>query len=101
MRLKLFDYYISDDEYTDMILIYDACNGNLAEAARQYALQYQARRHPSTNVIRCLEQRLREIGNLPLTSSAGWDRPRTVRTPETEDVFFKQSRIVSEEAHEV
>jgi non-homologous end joining protein Ku len=43
------------------------------------------RRHPGTNVFQHLEQHLRETGSVKLVALVIASRPRTVRTPSSED----------------
>jgi hypothetical protein len=52
----------------------------------EYALQYPGRRQPDANVFQRLEQRLHEAGSVPPTADVNAVRPRTVRTPASEDV---------------
>ena len=74
----------SFNEYSDMLLCLGAMENVAAEAAREYARRYPARRHPNANVIRRLETRLRETGQLlPVHVNQG--RPRTVRTAAFEE----------------
>jgi hypothetical protein len=49
-----------------------------------YALRHLGRRHPSVNVFRLLEQRLRETGSVTPTALVKAGRPRTLRTPVNE-----------------
>lgn len=72
------------NEYSDMLLCLGAMDGVAAAAAREYAARYPGRRHPDANVIRRVEARLRETGQLmPVVANRG--RQRTVRTPALEE----------------
>lgn len=67
-----------------MLMCLGQANGVAALAARNYAERFPLRRHPDVNVIRRLEQRVRERGQVnPIHENLG--RPRTVRTPDLEE----------------
>ena len=51
-------------EYCDMYFIFGQCNGNALQTAREYASRYPSRRHPNANVIRRLDDRLRNTGSV-------------------------------------
>jgi hypothetical protein len=68
-----------------MPLSLGACNSPAHAAAREYALRYPGRRHPDAGMFRPLEQRLREAGSVTCTAHVNAGRPRTVRTPASED----------------
>ncbi|GFQ93925.1 DUF4817 domain-containing protein [Trichonephila clavata] len=46
-------------DYCDMYLMYGRCNGNALRTAMENALRYPSRRPPDVNVIRRLDDRLR------------------------------------------
>jgi len=58
----------TDDELFDMILIYGEFNSNSAEAARQYALRYPDRRHPTRGYIHAVAEVLRRTGSFHPTT---------------------------------
>ncbi|RZC37996.1 hypothetical protein BDFB_014432 [Asbolus verrucosus] len=47
-----------------MLLCFGAADNNAAEASREYARLYPNRRHPDAKVIRRVDQRLRENGQI-------------------------------------
>jgi hypothetical protein len=57
------------------------CNSRTSTAAREDALRYPARHNPDVNVLRGLEQRLRETESVTPTAHVNVGSPRTVRTP--------------------
>lgn len=80
----------SNNEYADMHLVLGECRNNATAAARIYREQYPLRRHPSSNVFRRLDQRMRETGSMMPTGAFYRDagRPRTSRTPQVEDAVL-------------
>lgn len=72
------------NEYVDMLMCLGAANGVAAIAVRDYAQRFPNRRHPNTNVIRRVEQRLRETGQIN-HNPVNLGRPRTVRNPDMEE----------------
>lgn len=58
------DRYYSNREYVDMLKALGACNNSARAAAVYYAQQFPNRRQPDDKVIRRVEQRLIETGNL-------------------------------------
>lgn len=72
------------NEYADMYMVYGFCNGNANLAEEEYRIRFPNRRHPSGNVFRRLDQRLRETGSFNVTrANAG--RPRQRRTIQVEE----------------
>lgn len=72
------------NEYADMYMAYGFCNGNAAMAKEEYRVRFPNRRHPSANVFRRLDQRVRESGSFaPRKINAG--RPRERRTVQLEE----------------
>jgi hypothetical protein len=72
----------------DMLLCLVASNDNASEAAREYARLYPQRRHPDSNVIRRLMQRLRENGQI-MSLYVNRGRPREVRTAALEEAILE------------
>ncbi|CAL1672441.1 unnamed protein product [Lasius platythorax] len=71
-------------EYSNKLLILGQCNNQADAAAIRYAEHYPYRRHPSANVIRRAEIRLRETGSTIIhRQDAG--RGRNVRTIAVEE----------------
>jgi hypothetical protein len=66
-----------------MPLTLGTCNGRADAAAREYALRY-----PNADMFRPLEQRLRETESVTPRAHVNAGRPRTVRTPTSEDAMF-------------
>ncbi|GBN84190.1 hypothetical protein AVEN_229214-1 [Araneus ventricosus] len=65
-------------DYCDMYLMYGQCNGNALRTAREYARRYPSRRPPDCNVIRRLDDRLRNTGSvLPTANLHDTERPRS------------------------
>jgi len=58
----------TNEELFDMILIYGEFNRNSAKAARQYALRYPDRRHPTRGYIHAVAQVLRRTGSFHPTT---------------------------------
>lgn len=72
------------NEYADMYMMYGFCRGNASMAGQEYRVRFPNRRHPSKNVFRRLDQRLRETGSfIPRNANAG--RPRQRRTVQLEE----------------
>lgn len=82
-------------EYADMHLIYGQMNQNARAAAREYARRFPGRRHPSHKVVLALDNRLRTTGSL-VPSRVDTGRPRTTRTPETEEAILEFFEMVPE-----
>ncbi|KAJ3660913.1 hypothetical protein Zmor_005340 [Zophobas morio] len=71
-----------------MVICLGAAANNAVEAAREYARLYPQGRHPDDKVIRRVEQRLRENGQImPIYVDRG--RPREVRTPVLEEAVLE------------
>lgn len=51
-------------EFCDMYFIFGQCNGKALQTARKYARCYPSHCPPDTKVIRRLDDRLRNIGNV-------------------------------------
>ncbi|GFS42931.1 uncharacterized protein TNIN_192431 [Trichonephila inaurata madagascariensis] len=51
-------------DYCDMYLMYSRCNGNALRTAREYARRYPSHRPSDVNVIRRLDDRLRNTGSV-------------------------------------
>jgi hypothetical protein len=75
---KMFTY--SNDEKTDMILVYGECLKNASLAARVYAQRYPERRVPSDMIFKRLEGQLR----------ANWP-----------PVKLSKQRVATDEEHEI
>lgn len=74
----------TNEEYTDMLLVYGYCQGNCADSVRVYSERFPNRRVPSHPTFAAVERRLRETGRLaPVTANYG--RQRFVRQPEVEE----------------
>jgi hypothetical protein len=73
------------DEYCAVLLALGACDSRAGTASREYAQRYPGPCHPDANVIRQLEKRLQETGNLTEPACVKAGRPRSLRTPATED----------------
>lgn len=72
------------NEYSDMLLCLGAEDNVATAAAREYARRFPGRRHPDAKVIRRVEARLRETGQvMPIHINRG--RQRTVRTAAFEE----------------
>ncbi|GBM80075.1 hypothetical protein AVEN_76148-1 [Araneus ventricosus] len=80
-------------DYCDMYLMYDRCNGNALRTAREYARRYPSRRPPDVNVIRRLDDRLRNTESvLPTANLHDTGRPRsglTLAMADTLSICFK------------
>ncbi|XP_011864749.1 PREDICTED: uncharacterized protein LOC105560328 [Vollenhovia emeryi] len=54
----------SNAEYRDMHYVYGFCDGNAAEAEREYAIRFPQRKHPRRRVFEAIHGRLGETGIL-------------------------------------
>lgn len=52
-----------NEEYSEMVLLYGQCNRNKREAARQYALKFPNKNHPSPSTIFKAVAQLRKTGS--------------------------------------
>jgi hypothetical protein len=77
----------SNNEYADIHLVLGECRNNATAAARVYRERYPLRRHPSSNVCRRLDHRIRETGSVVPKGVFYRDRgrPRIARKPQIED----------------
>ncbi|XP_033175489.1 uncharacterized protein LOC117151392 [Bombus impatiens] len=66
----------SNQEYTDMILLLGACNGNASAAADHYRHRYPNRRHPGKRVIQRAERTLDEYDSFEKLRRHGGRRRR-------------------------
>jgi hypothetical protein len=57
----------SNEEYLDMVLLYDECNQNAKAAVEEYAARFSNWRRPNLHVILRLISRARHTGSLNLT----------------------------------
>lgn len=72
------------NEYADMYMMYGFSNGNANMAEQEYRVRFPNRRHPTGNVFRRLDLRLRETGSFyKRNPNAG--RPRQRRTLQLEE----------------
>lgn len=72
-----------------MFLVLGECRNNANRAARLYAERYPNRRHPDVNVIRRLDQRVRETGNVIPNAGPDRGRPRNVLRPLIEEEILE------------
>ncbi|GBM94737.1 hypothetical protein AVEN_45887-1 [Araneus ventricosus] len=78
-------------DYCDMYLMYDRCNGNALRTAREYARRNPSRRPPDGNVIRRLDDRLRNTGSvLPTANLHDTERPRSGLTVAQADAILQR-----------
>ncbi|GBL73684.1 hypothetical protein AVEN_230680-1 [Araneus ventricosus] len=78
-------------DYCDMYLMYGRCNGNALRTAREYARRYPSRRPPDVNVIRRLDDRLRNTGSvLPTANLHDTGRPRSGLTVAQADAILQR-----------
>lgn len=77
----------SNEEYTDMLLVYGYCERNGHECVRVYSERFPNRRVPHRQTFAAVERRLRETGRFaPVTANFG--RQRTTRTPNVEEAIL-------------
>lgn len=53
----------SNEDYSEMIIIYGECNRNAEETAREYSRRFPTKQHPSPRFVRRLVNRLRSTGS--------------------------------------
>ncbi|GBM92155.1 hypothetical protein AVEN_219270-1, partial [Araneus ventricosus] len=76
-------------DYCDTYLMYGRCNGNALRTARKYTRRYPSRRPPDVNVIRRLDDRLRNTGSvLPAANLHDTGRPRSGLTVAQADAIL-------------
>ena len=54
----------NNDQYTEMVLFYGECHWNKREAARQYALKFPNKNHPSVSTVLRIVNCLRETSSV-------------------------------------
>ena len=74
----------TNEEMTDMLLVYGYCQGNSLQSCRVYSERFPNRRTPNHKTFAEVERRLRETGSFAPVS-INYGRVRTVRTPEVEE----------------
>ncbi|KAJ8943144.1 hypothetical protein NQ318_022885 [Aromia moschata] len=72
------------EEYTDMILVYGFCEGNVHLSVRVYGERFPNRRLPNHTTFTAVVRRLREIGRFA-ARTADYGRDRFVRTADVEE----------------
>lgn len=70
---------LTNEEYTDMILVYGKCDCNARKAAEMYAQKYPDRAHPVQKTFRRIAETLRENGSFTVAKR---ERERPQRTEE-------------------
>jgi Helix-turn-helix domain (DUF4817)/Transposase len=65
-------FYFSNDEYTDMMLVYGYCNCSARTAVREYVRRFPNRRIPDRRVFERVVRTMRETGRFP--SASNWER---------------------------
>lgn len=81
----------TNEELTDMHLMYGLAQGNGREARKLYHERFPNRRLPSHPTFASVDRRLRETGSFAI-SNTGRGHPRTVRMPETEEYILDRFR---------
>ncbi|KAJ8942435.1 hypothetical protein NQ318_006238 [Aromia moschata] len=74
----------SNEEYTDMILVYGFCEGNARLCVRVYGERFPNRRLPNHTTFTAVVRRLRETGRFA-ARTADYGRNRFVRTADVEE----------------
>lgn len=74
----------TNEEMTDMLLVYGYCQGNGLESCRVYNERFPNRPLPNHKTFAAVERRLRETGRFAPVS-INYGRARTVRTPQVEE----------------
>ncbi|KAJ8940106.1 hypothetical protein NQ318_016022 [Aromia moschata] len=74
----------SNEEYTDMILVYGFCEGNERLSVRVYGERFPNRRLPNHTTFTAVVRRLRETGRFA-ARTADYGRNRFVRTADVEE----------------
>lgn len=72
------------NEYADMYMVYGFCEGNCNMSEREYRARFPNRRHPTANVFRRLNERVRETGSF-IRRTRDTGRPRARRTVQLEE----------------
>lgn len=76
------------EDYTNMLFILTSCQGNAAGAVREYRRRYPNRRVPNLRTFLGVERRLRETGQVLITTPR-LGRPRNIRTPQVEEAVLE------------
>lgn len=79
----------TNEEMTDMLLVFGYCQGNCLESCRVYSERFPNRRLPNRKTFAAVERRIRETGMFAPVS-ANYGRARTVRTPEVEEEILNR-----------
>ncbi|KAJ8949891.1 hypothetical protein NQ318_010525 [Aromia moschata] len=74
----------SNEEYTDMILVYGFCEGNARLSVRVYGEWFPNHRLPNHTTFTAVVRRLRETGRFA-ARTADYGRNRFVRTADVEE----------------
>lgn len=74
------------EEYADMVYVYGFCDGNAAEASREYQRRFPQRRHPTSKTFVTTFRRLREKGTVSV-SSDGRGAPVTHNEDDEENII--------------
>lgn len=79
----------TNEEMTDMVLVFGFCQGNGRECVRVYSERFPNRRLPNHQTFAAITRRLRETGSFAhVTVNCG--RERAIRTPEVEEQILER-----------
>jgi hypothetical protein len=88
-KSKIMPY--ANEEYLDMVLLYDECNQNGTAAAEEYAARFPNRRRPNPHIILRLISRARHTDSLNLTLKGVAGAPRTARVHAMEEAVLLEA----------